>query len=72
MSEIKRAKVDRRSAKGRRKIFKLSHFSYMGKEEKRSNERRSQPERRNKWVRASKWSSMKIKEIKFAKYLHLK
>jgi len=72
MSEIKRAKVDRSSAKDRRKFFKWSPFSYRGIEEKRSNERRSQPERRNKWVRVSKWSSMKIMEIKFAKYLHLK
>ncbi len=33
MSEIKRAQLDRRSAKDRRKKFKLSHFFYRGEEE---------------------------------------
>ena len=69
---IKRAKLDRCSLKKRRKNFKLSHFSYRGKERKRSKEWRSQPGRRNRWVRISKWSSMRIKEIKFSKYLHMK
>ena len=72
MPEINRTQLDRRSVKNRRKIFQLSHFLYRGKERRMLQERRSQLERRNKWVRVGKWSSMRIKELKFAKYLHLK
>ena len=59
---VKRAKLDRCSLKERRKNFKLSNFSYRGKERKKSKEWRSQPGRRNRWVRISKWST-EVSEI---------
>ena len=70
MPEIKRAQLDRRSAKHRRKIFKLSHFFYRGKERRSLQERRSQAEKRSNWVRVSKWSSVHLSDLKIAKYLN--
>ena len=70
MSEIKRAQLDRRSPKDRRKKFKLSHFFYRGEERRNLQERRSQAETRSNWVRVSKWSSVRLRDLKISKYLN--
>ena len=70
MSEIKREQLDRRSAKDRRKKFKLSHFFYKGEERRSLQERRSNPEKRTNWIRVSKWSSVHLTDLKIAKYLN--
>ena len=70
MSETKRAQLDRRSAKDRRKKYKLSRFFYKGEERRSLQERRSNPEKRSNWVRVSNWSSVNLPGLKITKYLH--
>ena len=69
MSEIERAYTERRSGKDRRKIFSFSRFSYKGKERRIKQDRRSQEERRDGYVKIGKWSSVKMQDLKLAKYL---
>ena len=71
MSEIKRISPERRSGKDRRTIFSLNRFRYKGFERRNLHKRRSQIERREGWVRIDKWSSVKVEDLKFAKYLPL-
>ena len=71
MSEIKRESPERRSGKNRRRIFSLHRFFYKGPERRKVlQDQRSQEERRDGWVRISKWSSMKLHDLKISKYLH--
>ena len=69
MSEIERAYTERRSGKDRRKIFSFGRFSYKGQERRVQQDRRSQEERRDGYVKISKWSSVKMQDLKLAKYL---
>jgi hypothetical protein len=70
MSEIHRASSERRSGKDRRRIFSLHRFFYKGPERRLLPNRRSQEERRDGWVRVSKWSSVYMRDLKIAKYVH--
>ena len=70
MSEIHRASSERRSGKDRRRIFSLHRFFYNGPERRVLHNRRSQEERRDGWVRVSKWSSVYMRDLKIAKYVH--
>jgi hypothetical protein len=69
MYALKRSDADRRAGKNRRKILSFHRLRYKGSERRITKERRSQIERRNGWVRIGKWSSVKIKSLKIAKYL---
>ena len=70
MSEIKRASPERRSGKNRRRIFSLHRFFYSGPERRILQDRRTPEERRDGWVRISKWSSVNLRDLKIAKYVH--
>ena len=69
MPSIKRVITERRSGKDRRKIFSLHRFYYYGPDRRNLNDRRSQVERRDGWVRVGKWESVKMQDLKIAKYL---
>ncbi len=69
MFEIKRASAERRSVKDRRRFFSLSRLRYKGPEQRVQQDRRSQQERRNGYVKIGKWSSVKMQDLKLAKYL---
>ena len=70
MSETHRASPERRSGKDRRRIFSLHRFFYKGPDRRDHQDRRSQEERRDGWVRISKWSSVNMRDLKIAKYVH--
>jgi len=67
--ENMRSKIERRSAKKRRKKVNPSRFFYNGPERRNFSDRRSQPERRDGWVRLSKWSSVYLADLKISKFL---
>ena len=69
MFEIKRASSERRSGKDRRRFFSLRRFHYKGAERRVQHDRRSRLERRAGWIRIDKWSSVKMQDLKLAKYL---
>ena len=70
MVRLKRSMADRRSGKDRRKILSLRRFRYKGSERRAPRDRRSKIERRDGWVKIGKWSSVKLQDLKIAKYLH--
>ncbi len=47
----------------------LHRLRYKGSERRAHNERRLKLEKRDGWVRVSKWSSVKMQDLKIAKYL---
>ena len=69
MPAIKRVFSERRSGKERRKVFSLHRFFYKGPERRQFQDRRSQVERREGWIRITKWSSVKMQDLKISKYL---
>ena len=69
MNMAKRSFSDRRSGKDRRKILSLRRFRYKGSERRVAHERRSKFERREGWVKIGKWSSVKMQDLKIARYL---
>ena len=69
MYKIIHSSTEMRSGKDRRRLLNLSRSRYKGSERRVFNERRLQIERRDGWVRFSKWSSVKIQDLKIAKYL---
>jgi hypothetical protein len=69
MSTTKRAFIERRSGKDRRRKFHIGRFFYRGPEMRGSKERRAIEERRNDWVKISKWSSVPLWELKISKFL---
>ena len=70
MHQILRAIPERRSYKDRRRGYNLRRFLYDGSERRKTlYDRRSQKERRYGWIRISKWSSVKLSELKISKYL---
>ena len=70
MDRLKRSFSDRRSGKDRRRILSLHRLRFNGPERRALNDRRSQVERRDGWVKIGKWSSVKMQDLKIAKYLH--
>jgi len=70
MDRVKRSFSDRRSGKDRRKILNLRHLRYKGSDRRTLMDRRSKIERRDGWVKIGKWSSVKMQDLKIAKYLH--
>jgi len=70
MNRSKRRHSDRRSGKDRRKILSLHHLRYKEPERRVQKDRRSKIERRDGWVKIGKWSSVKMQDLKIAKYLH--
>ena len=70
MQLSKRAFLERRSGKDRRRIFSLHRYFYRGTERRDLNDRRVSEERRDGWVRISKWSSANLHDLKIAKYVH--
>ena len=70
MVTLKRSFSDRRSGKDRRRYVSLRRFLYKGPERRRiQQDRRSQLERRDGYVRIDRWSSVKMRDLKLAKYL---
>ena len=69
MYALKRSFTDRRSGKDRRRILSLHRLRYKGSERRALNKRRLEIERRDGWVRVSRWSSVKMQDLKIAKYL---
>jgi len=69
MDRVKRSFSDRRSGKDRRKILSLRHLGYKGSDRRTLMDRRSKIERRDGWVKIGKWSSVKMQDLKIAKYL---
>jgi hypothetical protein len=70
MLNIKRAFTDRRSGKDRRRAFSIRRFRYSGPERRKfQQDRRHSIERREGWVRIDRWSSVKLQDLKLAKYL---
>ena len=69
MFALKRSFSDRRSGKDRRKFFSLRRFYYRGPERRVQQDRRATLERRDGYVKIGKWSSVKIRDLKLAKYL---
>lgn len=65
----KRSFSDRRSVKDRRRFFSLRRFNHKGPDHKVQQDRRSQLERRVGYVKIGEWSSVKIRDLKLAKYL---
>jgi hypothetical protein len=70
MYALKRSHSDRRSGKDRRKVLSLHRLRYKGSDRRTLKERRSKIERRDGWVKIGKWSSVKMQDLKIAKYLH--
>jgi hypothetical protein len=66
---MKRSFSDRRSGKDRRKSFSLRRFLYKGPERRVQHDRRSLLERRDGYIKIDKWSSVKVRDLKLAKYL---
>ena len=70
MIQIKRAFSERRSGKDRRRAFSIRRFFYNGPERRKFHQdRRTRLERRDGWVRIDRWSSVKLQDLKLAKYL---
>lgn len=69
MSTNRRAFIERRSGKDRRRNFHLGRLLYKGQERREAIERRAIEERRNDWIKISKWSSAPLWELKIAKFL---
>ena len=65
----KRRFSDRRSGKDRRRFLNFYRIRFKGSERRLLKYRRSQIERRDGWVRIGKWSSVKMQDLKIAKYL---
>ena len=66
---IERASKERRSGKDRRRFFSLGRLLYKGPEQRLQQDRRSRQERRDGYVKISKWSSVRVQDLKLAKYL---
>ena len=70
MFENKRASAERRANKSRRSFFNLRRrLHYKGPERRIQQDRRSKLERREGYVRIGKWASVKVQDLKLAKYL---
>ena len=70
MIAMKRKFRDRRSGKNRRRVFSFHRIRFKGPERRGQKDRRSQLERRDGYVRIAKWSSVKMQDLKIAKYLN--
>jgi hypothetical protein len=71
MPKIFRMTPERRAGKDRRRTFNLNRFLYRGSERRKAlQDRRTLEERRDGWVRISKWSSVNLRVLNIAKYVH--
>ncbi len=68
MPRSKRAFIERRTGRDRRRFLSLRRLRYSGAN-RRCRERRNPDERRHGWIRISKWSSAPFKDLKIAKFL---
>ena len=68
MPRSKRAFIERRTGRDRRRFLTLRRLRYSGAN-RRCRERRNPDERRKGWIRISKWSSAPFKDLKIAKFL---
>ena len=68
MPQAKRAFIERRTGRNRRRLLSLRRLRYSGANRRR-RERRNPDERRQDWIRISKWSSVPFKDLKIAKFL---
>ena len=68
MPRSKRAFIERRTGRDRRRFLSLRRLRYSGPN-RRCRERRNPDERRHGWIRISKWSSAPFKDLKIAKFL---
>jgi hypothetical protein len=57
--------IDRRSGADRRKEYDFDHFIMGGIERRSWRERRTGKERRRDWLRASKWSSVLVYDLRW-------
>ena len=70
MPQLTRINPERRAGKDRRRVFSLHRFFHKGSERRKAlHDRRAREERRDGWVRNSKWSSVKLHDLKISKYL---
>ena len=69
MVESRKSNFDRRSGKERRKLYNLKRLLRGGVERRCGKERRSIFEARQGWVKVDKWSSVRLKGLKIAKYV---
>ena len=69
MIENRKSNFDRRSGKERRKFCHIRGLLSGVVNKRCREERRSKFEARQGWVRVDKWSSVRLEELKIAKYL---
>jgi len=70
MDKLKRSFFDRRSGKDRRRILSLHRLRHKGSKRRVLKDPRSRIERRDGWVKIGKWLSVKMQDLKIARYLH--
>lgn len=69
MDTIKRSSQDRRSGKDRRRLISLQTWFYKDDNRRQHSRRGNQPERRDGWVKLDRWSSVRLADLKIAKFL---
>lgn len=69
MQMNKRAFIERRSGKDRRRFFSIKGLFYRKHDRRTSLERRSNTEHRQNWVRAGRWASVPVNQLKISKYI---
>lgn len=69
MRTRKRAFIERRTGKDRRRVFSLKRLTFRRIDRRSSLDRRSGVERRENWIRVSRWSSAPLNHLKLSKYL---
>lgn len=69
MIERCKSNSDRRSGKERRKFYHIRGLLSGGVNKRCEEERRSKFDARQGWVRVDKWSSVRLEELKIAKFL---
>jgi hypothetical protein len=69
MRTHKRAFIERRTGKDRRRVFSLKRLRFKRHDRRSSLDRRSGVERRETWIRVSRWSSAPLNHLKLSKYL---
>lgn len=69
MQPVKRAFIERRTGKDRRRFYSIKRFFYGKRDRRTSGERRSLREKRANWIRVSRWSSAPLERLKISKYI---
>ena len=65
MQERRVMDIDRRSGDDRRRVYDFDHFIAGGVERRSWKERRSNDERRKDWLRAGRWSSVLVYNLRW-------